>query len=144
MGALVLLAGVLSASQETTEGDCGRGADSGHVTFRAATSVLMPGASGSELHGKGGSDGHIDFRVDFGADLLLSANGGAGVGFDPSATYSVLVEWGNADGVWLATTRVWNLSAGGVLVYEQLSHPIAGGADEVRVDAQVVYDLDVR
>jgi len=113
------------------------------VVGHSVAAILVPGARGAEVCGKGHQSGHIDFRVDFGADLKLSVNGGPGVGFDPDATHLVRIECESVGGAWFATTRIRDLGAGGALVYEQVAQPIAGPGEEVGVAAAAVLLLDV-
>jgi len=133
----LLIAGVTQATEEWTESVPG---GDGFVVV----ATVEPGVEGAEVSGKGDGQGHVNFRVNFGADLQLSVNGLPGAGFDPMATYSVVVECANVGGQWLATTRVMNVTAGGIVVCEQIGHPIAGGAGYVRAAAATGQQLDVQ
>ena len=132
----LLLAGVTYATEEWIESVP---AGDGYVVM----AVVEPGTSGGEVCGKGGGQ-HVDFRIDFGPDLQLSVNGAPGVPFDPGATYAVHVECMSVGGLWFATTRVMNMTAGGALVCEQIAYPIPGPGDRVRAAGAAVHQLDVQ
>jgi hypothetical protein len=104
--------------------------------------AIVPGCEGAEVLGDKG-DGHVDFHIGFGVDLLLSVNGVDAGPFDPSATYSVTVSCQRAGQNWFASTVVVNECTGEV-AYSQANYKMPGAAELVRATAPDVIALSVQ
>jgi hypothetical protein len=106
-----------------------------------ATAVLVPGCGGGEVMG-GKSDGHVIFRVAFGADGQLNVNGCQGGEFNPAHTYRVTVHSEQVLCLWFATTEVLNETTGAV-EFLQVGFRFAPGAEQVTAVAEDVISLSV-
>ena len=98
---------------------------------------VTPGAAAGEVCGDADGQGHVDFRIGFGAGQRILVNGVDVGGYDAEATYHVVVECRNVAGQWLATTHIINQTSG-LPVFHQLDCAIAGEATQVRVVADDV------
>jgi hypothetical protein len=103
---------------------------------------LVPGCEGADVLGEKGED-HVDFRVGFGVDLLLSVNGVDAGPFDPAATYEVTVSCQRVGPHWFASTVVVNECTGQV-AFCQANYKMPDAATLVRVTAQDVVALNVQ
>jgi hypothetical protein len=107
----------------------------------SVAAVLMPGPNGGEVADVKGQ-GHVNFRVAFGADLRVSVNGADAGAFEPGGTYGVNVFCWEAGGQWFATTHVVNQLTG-ELIYEQVGFPMPDAGDRVHAAADHVVQLHV-
>jgi hypothetical protein len=87
-------------------------------------------------------NGHVNFRVAFGADGELSVNGVPAGAFDPGATYKVTVECHKVLFVWVATTVVRNETTG-VDQFAQIGLDLSGATERVRATGMQVMALTV-
>jgi hypothetical protein len=107
-----------------------------------ACCTLAPGADGAEVCGDDRGNGHIDFRVGFGADLNLNVNGVDGGPFNPEATYSIVVQCAKIGCSWFASTTIVN-EATGEPVFQQMNYKMPGAPQEVRAEAADVIGLSI-
>jgi hypothetical protein len=129
----VLIAGALAADIATAEAP--------PADVYVVSAVLVPGAGGGEVCADVRGQGHVDFRVGFGADHRLYVNGVDAGSYDPHATYGVVVDCRDLGGQWFATTTVVNQGTGSA--FHQACHPIPGAPGEVQVAAEDVLQVNV-